>query len=206
MTLCKILSLPPSQILPSSDSSPCLREENDIDESITMNNSLYNEVRGLEKQDLMTSIKYYEQSGMDTTALRKRLNEVSLAFTSRDLTNETSSYAEAKELPFALSSSYLLPTSSSGALTGGYFQQLLSGAGEGEPNCSHRSYCRGGGGGEGHCGQAYTPGHFSLVRISCLLLADPGVAKGCSTNITGIDSFIDPLTLFFPTALRRRQA
>ena len=81
--LCQILLLPESDSKPDPpflipcDPSPCRREENDIDESISMNNSLYNEVRGLEKQDLMTSIKYYEQSGMDSTALRNRLNEVS---------------------------------------------------------------------------------------------------------------------------------
>merc|ERR1719481_97628 len=51
-----------------------LREESDID--IQLSGNLYDKVEGLEKQDLLTSIKYYEDNGLDARDLRKRLEEV----------------------------------------------------------------------------------------------------------------------------------
>merc|ERR1712098_107102 len=51
-----------------------LREENDVDQKLTGNQ--YDKVEGLEKTDLMTCIKYYEENGLDPTDLKKRLEEV----------------------------------------------------------------------------------------------------------------------------------
>merc|ERR1712059_198666 len=51
-----------------------LREESDVDDRLIGN--LYDQVDGLEKQDLTTSIRYYEQNGLDSRDLKKRLAEV----------------------------------------------------------------------------------------------------------------------------------
>eukprot|EP00092_Neocalanus_flemingeri_P004659 GFUD01005023.1.p1 GENE.GFUD01005023.1~~GFUD01005023.1.p1 ORF type:complete len:156 (-),score=43.86 GFUD01005023.1:123-590(-) len=51
----------------------CLREENDLDDELAGRLSLYDRVDGLEKQDLINSIKFNEENGMDTTKLKQRL-------------------------------------------------------------------------------------------------------------------------------------
>eukprot|EP00091_Calanus_sinicus_P009305 TRINITY_DN21824_c0_g1_i1.p1 TRINITY_DN21824_c0_g1~~TRINITY_DN21824_c0_g1_i1.p1 ORF type:complete len:143 (-),score=47.07 TRINITY_DN21824_c0_g1_i1:86-514(-) len=51
-----------------------LREESDVDGELA--GRLYDRIEGLEKQDLINSIKFNEENGMDTTALRARLKEV----------------------------------------------------------------------------------------------------------------------------------
>jgi len=48
-----------------------LREENDVDGELA--GKLYDRVEGLEKQDLINSIKFNEDQGMDTRALKLRL-------------------------------------------------------------------------------------------------------------------------------------
>jgi len=53
-----------------------LREENDLDNQLS--GRLYDRVDGLERQDLITTIKRNEEKGEDTTALRERLREVLL--------------------------------------------------------------------------------------------------------------------------------
>jgi len=51
-----------------------LREENDMD--VELAGKLYDKVEGLEKMDLINSIKYNEEHGLDTRALKQRLKEV----------------------------------------------------------------------------------------------------------------------------------
>jgi len=51
-----------------------LREENDVDGELA--GRLYDRVEGLEKQDLINSIKFNEENGMDTTELKQRLRVV----------------------------------------------------------------------------------------------------------------------------------
>merc|ERR1711988_1475506 len=48
-----------------------LREENDVD--MQLSGRLYDKVDGLEKADILNSIRYNEDKGMDTTQLRERL-------------------------------------------------------------------------------------------------------------------------------------
>ena len=52
------------------------REENDMD--VELAGKLYDKVDGLEKMDLINSIKYNEEHGLDTRALKQRLKEVLL--------------------------------------------------------------------------------------------------------------------------------
>lgn len=47
------------------------REENDVD--LELSGKLYDKVDGLEKADILNSIRYNEDKGMDTTQLRERL-------------------------------------------------------------------------------------------------------------------------------------
>merc|ERR1712179_530095 len=51
-----------------------LREENDLD--VEIGRSLYDRIDGLEKANILTSIRYHDQNGLDATALRKRLEEI----------------------------------------------------------------------------------------------------------------------------------
>jgi len=51
-----------------------IREESDVDGELA--GRLYDRVEGLEKQDLINSIRYNEEHGLDTTALKQRLREV----------------------------------------------------------------------------------------------------------------------------------
>jgi hypothetical protein len=50
------------------------REESDVDGELA--GRLYDRVEGLEKQDLINSIKFNEENGMDTTDLKQRLRVV----------------------------------------------------------------------------------------------------------------------------------
>ena len=52
-----------------------LREENDMDEHLGL--SLYDKVPGLEVKQLELRIKYDEEQGNDTTALKARLKAIS---------------------------------------------------------------------------------------------------------------------------------
>lgn len=52
-----------------------LREENDIDD-LLRDGSLYDRIEGLEKLQLESSLKYYEESGLDTRPIKKRLAEI----------------------------------------------------------------------------------------------------------------------------------
>jgi len=51
-----------------------LREENDVDEMMGV--SLYSRIDGLEKANLIASIRYHEREKLDTTALNNRLSEI----------------------------------------------------------------------------------------------------------------------------------
>lgn len=51
-----------------------LREENDVDEKLTM--SLYDRIEGLEEQQILASIQYNRGHGLSTDALEKRLDEL----------------------------------------------------------------------------------------------------------------------------------
>jgi len=51
-----------------------LREESDVDYELT--GRLYDRVDGLEKADLINSIKFNEEQGMDTRKLKERLREI----------------------------------------------------------------------------------------------------------------------------------
>jgi len=53
----------------------CLREENDVD-IVLSTGSLFDKIEGLEKVQLETCIMYYEERGMDTSALKTRLAEL----------------------------------------------------------------------------------------------------------------------------------
>lgn len=54
-----------------------LREENDWDDRVYGDGqSLYNKVPGLERKDLLTTLKYQQERGIDTTAVQKRLAEL----------------------------------------------------------------------------------------------------------------------------------
>merc|ERR1719510_900591 len=52
----------------------CLREENGTDD--LLRGSLYDRIDGLELADLLTSLRHNEQEGLDTTALKARLDEI----------------------------------------------------------------------------------------------------------------------------------
>ena len=47
------------------------REENDVD--LELSGKLYDKVDGLEKADILNSIRHREENGQDTTKLRERL-------------------------------------------------------------------------------------------------------------------------------------
>ena len=51
-----------------------VREENDMDR--VLEGGLYDKVQGLEKADLLTSIKHMEDMGQDTRKLKARLVEL----------------------------------------------------------------------------------------------------------------------------------
>ena len=51
-----------------------VREENDMDR--VLEGGLYDKVKGLEKADLLTSIKHMEDMGQDTRQLKARLVEL----------------------------------------------------------------------------------------------------------------------------------
>jgi len=51
-----------------------LREENDMDEALGV--SLYDRIPGMEKSNLIAAIRHNEQEGLDTTALKARLDEI----------------------------------------------------------------------------------------------------------------------------------
>jgi len=51
-----------------------LREESDVDYELT--GRLYDRVDGLEKADLINSIKFNEEQGIDTRKLKERLREI----------------------------------------------------------------------------------------------------------------------------------
>jgi len=52
----------------------CLREENDMD--LELSGKLYDRVDGLEKQNLINSIKFNEENGLDTRELKQRLQVI----------------------------------------------------------------------------------------------------------------------------------
>ena len=54
--------------------SAVVREENDLDN--VLEGGLYDKVKGLEKSDLLTSIKHAEDMGQDTRKLKARLVEI----------------------------------------------------------------------------------------------------------------------------------
>lgn len=56
-----------------------LREENDIDEAIGTNMSLYDRVPGLEKANILGAIRHNKQTGGDNQALYKRLADIEIA-------------------------------------------------------------------------------------------------------------------------------
>ncbi|XP_066996154.2 ubiquinol-cytochrome c reductase complex assembly factor 4 [Anabrus simplex] len=51
-----------------------LREENDVDEEL--GKSLYGRIEGLEENQLKLSLKYNEEHGLDTSAIKQRLREI----------------------------------------------------------------------------------------------------------------------------------